>query len=83
MLLVLKMLKVPAVLAATMYELVVRLVRLISHVEHLASVTSILASLVRLELDAVVFPNVLHDLDGLVDLEQVHSLWCETYPDLM
>ena len=83
MLLVLKMLKVPAVLAATMYELAVRLVRLINHVEHLASVTSILASLVRLELGAVVFLNVLHDLDGLVDLEQVRSLWCETYPDLM
>ena len=79
----LKMLMEPAVLVATMYELAVRLVRLIGHVEHLASGTSILASLVRLELDAVVFPNVLHDLDGLVDLEQVRSLWCETYPDLM
>ena len=83
MLLVLTLLMRSTVLEAMMHELVVQLVRLIDHAEHLVSVTEILASLVMLELDAVTFPVVLHDLDGLVDLEQVHSLWCETYPDLM
>ena len=83
MLTVLTVLVEPTVLVATMRELVVQLARLIGHVAHLVSGTEILPSLVRLELDVEVFPVVLHDLDGLVDLEQVHSLWCETYPDLM
>ena len=83
MLMVLTLLMDPAVLAVMMHELVVQLARLIDHAEHLVSVTEILALLVMLELDVVTFPVVLHDRDGLVDLEQVHSLWCETYPDLM
>ena len=83
MLMVLTLLVDPAVLEVMMHELVVQLAGLIDHAEHLVSVTEILALLVMLELDVVTFPVVLHDLDGLVDLEQVHSLWCETYPDLM
>ena len=82
MLMVLTLLMEPAVLEVMMHELVVQLARLINHVEHLVSVTEILALLAMPELDAVTFSVVLHDLDGLVDLEQVHSLWCETYPDL-
>ena len=83
MLVVLTLLMEPAVLEVMIHELVVQLAHLIDHAEHLVSVTEILALLVMLELDVVTFPVVLHDRDGLVDLEQVHSLWCETYPDLM